>query len=42
MEFSFPKMEEIEFRRNSQGTSKLEKIAQVRKLKNKAGKGGHK
>lgn len=42
MAFSFPKMEEIAFRRNPQGTSKREVIAQVRKLRNKARKGGHK
>lgn len=38
MEFSFPKMEEIAFRRNPQGTSKLQKIAQVGQLRNKARK----
>lgn len=42
MEFSFPKMEAIAFRRNPQGTSKLEEIRQVRQLRNKARKGGHK
>lgn len=42
MEFSFPKMGEITFRRNSQGTSKVKKIARVRQVKNKAGKGVHK
>lgn len=42
MEFSFPKMEEIAFRQNSQGTSNVKKTAQVRQLKKKAGKGGHK
>lgn len=42
MDLSFPKMEEITFRRNFQGTSKVKKIARVRQLKCKAGKGGHK
>lgn len=43
MEFSFPTMEENAFRRNSQGTSKVKKMAQAKQLKKKtAGKGGHK